>query len=277
MPGPVSQRAEGMAEHSGSAQLSALCQRRHRRGGTGGGLKNVYALGAGAIDGAGLGLSARSAFLARAFAELGRHDRCRGGKRDDAGRVGRDRRSGAVSARRNASRNYRFGMALGAGRKAWRRSGRAAWGWPKAFLPRRSPRRLPNGNGIDAPLIDAVNLADLRRGADRGDRADADDPTAQTRRIDMSQMFAVTAIDKPRRARLASGDPPRASCNIGRTMVMPWCWRARISMSDGKPWGSLMIVSAKSHGDAAEAIVGQRSLCSGRGVRERCRAGPGTG
>ena len=37
-----------------------------------GALKNVYALAAGAVDGAGLGASARAALIARAFAELGR-------------------------------------------------------------------------------------------------------------------------------------------------------------------------------------------------------------
>ena len=37
-----------------------------------GGLKNIYAVGSGAIEGAGLGLSARSAFVARALAEMAR-------------------------------------------------------------------------------------------------------------------------------------------------------------------------------------------------------------
>ena len=37
-----------------------------------GALKNVYALAAGAVDGARLGASARAALIARAFAELGR-------------------------------------------------------------------------------------------------------------------------------------------------------------------------------------------------------------
>src|SRR5690606_39666713 len=45
-----------------------------------GALKNVYALAAGAVDGARLGASARSALIARAFAELGRIIPALGGK-----------------------------------------------------------------------------------------------------------------------------------------------------------------------------------------------------
>ena len=49
-----------------------------------GALKNVYALAAGAVEGAGLGASARSALIARAFAEMSRIVSAMGGQADDA-------------------------------------------------------------------------------------------------------------------------------------------------------------------------------------------------
>lgn len=120
-----------------------------------GGLKNVYALGSGAIDGAGLGLSARSAFLARAFAELGRLIGALGGTEATLGGL-----AGigdlALSCTSNASRNYAFGMALGEGGTvdAIRASG---LGLAEGVYTAPVAHAMAKAKGIDAPLIGAVN------------------------------------------------------------------------------------------------------------------------
>lgn len=121
-----------------------------------GALKNVYALGAGAIEGAGLGLSARSAFLARAFAELGRIIVALGGSEATlAGLAGIG--DLALSCTSDASRNYRFGVALGAGRsvEAIRGSG---MGLAEGIFTAPVARAVARSAGIDAPLIEAVDM-----------------------------------------------------------------------------------------------------------------------
>lgn len=121
-----------------------------------GGLKNVYALGAGAIEGAGLGLSARSAFLARAFAETGRMVVALGGSEATLGGL-----SGigdlALSCTSPASRNYAFGMALGEGHgtDAVRQTG---LGLAEGVFTAPVALALAEAHGVDAPLIEAVNL-----------------------------------------------------------------------------------------------------------------------
>ncbi len=79
-----------------------------------GGLKNVYALACGAVEGAGLGLSARSALIARAHAEMTRLIIALGGQEQTMGGL-----AGlgdlALSCTSTRSRNYRFGVELGRG------------------------------------------------------------------------------------------------------------------------------------------------------------------
>ncbi len=78
------------------------------------GLKNVYALGAGAIEGAGLGLSARSAFMARALYEMGEMVVALGGDRlSSMGLAGVG--DLMLSCTSEQSRNYAFGVQLGRG------------------------------------------------------------------------------------------------------------------------------------------------------------------
>lgn len=80
----------------------------------GGALKNVMAIAAGAVMGAGLGESARAALMARGFAEMRRVARTRGAQDDTLAGL-----SGfgdlVLTCTSDKSRNYRFGMALGAG------------------------------------------------------------------------------------------------------------------------------------------------------------------
>jgi glycerol-3-phosphate dehydrogenase (NAD(P)+) len=116
-----------------------------------GALKNVYALAAGAVDGAKLGASARAALIARAFAELSRLLPALGGQAATlAGLAGLGDLT--LSCTSEQSRNYRTGIALGRGEP------------PPAHLLAEGvftapvAQSLAHKTGIDAPLIDAVNL-----------------------------------------------------------------------------------------------------------------------
>ncbi len=115
-----------------------------------GALKNVYAVGCGAVDGAGLGASARSALLARAFAELTRLVVRMGGSAGTlTGLAGLGDLT--LSCTSTQSRNYRYGISLGRGQHP---GGELAEG----VLTAPVAKALADQVRIDAPLIDAVNL-----------------------------------------------------------------------------------------------------------------------
>lgn len=116
-----------------------------------GALKNVYALGCGAVDGAGLGASARAALLARAFAELTRLVVAMGGSASTlTGLAGLgDLTLTCMSAQ---SRNYRTGVALGRGETV------EGIGLAEGISTAPVAQRLARHLGIDAPLVDAINL-----------------------------------------------------------------------------------------------------------------------
>lgn len=116
-----------------------------------GALKNVYALAAGAVEGAGLGASARSSLIARAFAELSRMVEALGGQASTlTGLAGLgDLTLSCTSAQ---SRNYRAGIALGEGVKP--DPALLAEGLSTAPVA----LQLAQKTGIDAPLVEAVNL-----------------------------------------------------------------------------------------------------------------------
>jgi glycerol-3-phosphate dehydrogenase (NAD(P)+) len=117
-----------------------------------GALKNIYALGCGAVEGAGLGASARSALLARAFAEMSRIVSALGGSASTlTGLAGLGDLT--LSCTSTQSRNYRFGVALGRGDRA-KAVGELAEGVATAPVALALARRL----AIDVPLIAAVNL-----------------------------------------------------------------------------------------------------------------------
>lgn len=120
-----------------------------------GGLKNVYALACGAIEGAELGLSARSAFIARALAEMTQLVVALGGKASSvSGLAGIG--DLALSCTSEQSRNYRFGVELGRGNKI---SQIYASGLGLAEGVRTTPvaLALAEKSQIDAPLIKATN------------------------------------------------------------------------------------------------------------------------
>ena len=120
-----------------------------------GGLKNVYALACGAVDGAGLGASARSALLARAYAEMARLVVAMGGSASTlTGLAGLGDLT--LSCTSTQSRNYRFGVALGQGQS---REAILAGGAKLAEGVATAPvaGALAHKYKIDAPLIEAVN------------------------------------------------------------------------------------------------------------------------
>ncbi len=116
-----------------------------------GALKNVYALACGAVDGAGLGASARSAVLARAFAEMTRLIVAMGGQAHTlTGLAGLGDLT--LSCTSSQSRNYRYGMALGRGEDP------AGIGLAEGVSTTPVAKALADELGIDAPLVDAVDL-----------------------------------------------------------------------------------------------------------------------
>lgn len=121
-----------------------------------GGLKNVYALACGAVEGAGLGLSARSALLARAFAEMSRLVVKMGGEATTlTGLAGLGDLT--LSCTSEQSRNYWFGLELGKGRKVAQIN---ASGAKLAEGVKSAPAALQLAQKfqVDAPLIEAVNM-----------------------------------------------------------------------------------------------------------------------
>lgn len=119
-----------------------------------GALKNVYALACGAVEGAGLGASARSALIARAYAEMARMVSAMGGSATTlTGLAGLGDLT--LTCMSMQSRNYQFGMALGRGERV---ESILASGAKLAEGVATTPvaDALAKSLGVDAPLIEAV-------------------------------------------------------------------------------------------------------------------------
>lgn len=120
-----------------------------------GALKNVYALACGAIEGARLGASARSALIARAFAEMARMVSAMGGSATTlTGLAGLGDLT--LTCTSGQSRNYQFGMALGRGDSAEAILGAGAK-LAEGVATAPVAEALAQSLGVDAPLIGAVN------------------------------------------------------------------------------------------------------------------------
>ncbi len=120
-----------------------------------GALKNVYALASGAIEGAGLGASARSALIARAYAEMARMVQAMGGSATTlTGLAGLGDLT--LTCTSVQSRNYQFGMALGRGESVEAiMAGGAKLAEGVATTPVADA--LARSLGVDAPLIAAMD------------------------------------------------------------------------------------------------------------------------
>ena len=120
-----------------------------------GALKNVYALGAGAVEGAGLGFSARSSLIARGFAEMGRLVEALGGSASTlTSLAGLGDLTMSCTARE--SRNYEFGYRLGAGETVEEILNSGAKLAEGVFSTPVS-LKLAQENGVETPIVAAVN------------------------------------------------------------------------------------------------------------------------
>lgn len=118
----------------------------------GGALKNVIAIGCGAVIGAGLGDSARAALMTRGFAEMRRIAGSMGAEMDTLMGL-----SGlgdlTLTCTSDQSRNYRLGLALGAGTEFDARV------TVEGAATARALRKVAAGRGVDIPVCMAI--ADL--------------------------------------------------------------------------------------------------------------------
>lgn len=117
----------------------------------GGALKNVLAIAAGIVEGAGLGESARAALISRGLAEMSRLVVAKGGKADTVRGL-----SGlgdlVLTATSHQSRNLRFGIWLGQGKDASAFDG----GLVEGAFAATVASRLAAALGVDMPVTDAV-------------------------------------------------------------------------------------------------------------------------
>jgi len=122
---------------------------------TGGAVKNVLAIAAGASDGLGFGHNARAALVTRGLAETGRLSQALGGRRDTLmGLAGLG--DLVLTCTGDLSRNRRVGLALAQGRALpdiLADLGHVAEGVPAA----RAVRELAREHGIDMPICEAVD------------------------------------------------------------------------------------------------------------------------
>ncbi len=120
----------------------------------GGAVKNVLAIGCGVVDGAGLGLNARAALIARGFAEMQRYGLARGAKPETlAGLSGLG--DLVLTCSSENSRNFSLGRGLGQGKPATemladRRT--VAEGAFTAPVLLQSAQKL----GVEMPIVTAV-------------------------------------------------------------------------------------------------------------------------
>jgi glycerol-3-phosphate dehydrogenase (NAD(P)+) len=121
----------------------------------GGAAKNVYAIACGVVEGMGLGENARAALLARSFAELARLGEALGARRETL--MGLSGLGDLVlTATSKSSRNFSFGVALGAGREP---------GTALAEGVDTAPALVSRAKvmGVEMPIAEA--MADLLSGA----------------------------------------------------------------------------------------------------------------
>lgn len=121
----------------------------------GGAVKNVLAIACGVVEGKGLGQNARAALIARGFAEMTRFGLAFGARRETlAGLSGLG--DLVLTCSSTNSRNYSLGKGIGEGRAAAQlladRKTVAEGAFTAPVLA-----RLAHENGIDMPIVDAVD------------------------------------------------------------------------------------------------------------------------
>jgi glycerol-3-phosphate dehydrogenase (NAD(P)+) len=120
----------------------------------GGAVKNVLAIGCGVVDGAGLGLNARAALIARGFAEMQRYGLARGAKPETlAGLSGLG--DLVLTCSSENSRNFSLGRGLGQGQSAESLLANRQTVAEGAFT---APVLLASAQklGVEMPIVEAV-------------------------------------------------------------------------------------------------------------------------
>jgi glycerol-3-phosphate dehydrogenase (NAD(P)+) len=136
----------------------------------GGAAKNVYAIGCGMVEGAGLGENARAALLARSFAEVMRLGKALGARAETL--MGLSGLGDLVlTAMSPTSRNYALGKALGGGASGKDATGE---GKPLAEGAASAPALVARGrrDSVELPIAKAIadvlaGRTDVRSAADR--------------------------------------------------------------------------------------------------------------
>ena len=120
----------------------------------GGAVKNVLAIGCGVVEGAGLGLNARSALIARGYAEMLRYGAAKGARPETL--VGLSGLGDLVlTCSSENSRNFALGLGLGqgkAGHELLSNRVSVAEGAQTAPVLQASAKNI----GVDMPIVDAV-------------------------------------------------------------------------------------------------------------------------
>ena len=121
----------------------------------GGAVKNVLAIACGVVEGRGLGQNARSALIARGFAEMSRFGLAAGARRETlAGLCGLG--DLVLTCSSTSSRNFSLGLGIGQGKRAAElmadRRTVAEGAYTAPVLD-----RLARERGIDMPIVAAVN------------------------------------------------------------------------------------------------------------------------
>ncbi len=121
----------------------------------GGALKNVLAIACGIADGRGLGDSARAALTTRGFAEMVRFGRKLGGKPETL--IGLSGLGDLLlTCSSTQSRNYAFGLAIGAGRTVAEAFAQAIGVVEGAFTAKIA-FELAQRHRVEMPIVDAVH------------------------------------------------------------------------------------------------------------------------
>ncbi len=122
----------------------------------GGALKNVIAIAAGTVIGAGLGDSARAALMTRGYAEMVRLAEALGARAETlAGLSGLG--DLVLTCTSTQSRNFRYGAALGRG------EGTDPIGTVEGIATARAVQKLAQGIGVDMPVTAMVDALASRR------------------------------------------------------------------------------------------------------------------
>ena len=120
----------------------------------GGALKNILAIGVGAVDGLGLGANTRAALITRGLAEIMRFGECMGAQRETL--MGLSGLGDLIlTSTDNQSRNRRFGLAVGQGMSV-EQAKESVSQTVEGYRAARAVYALAQKQGVSLPIIEQV-------------------------------------------------------------------------------------------------------------------------